>query len=87
MVGGVPPPTPTGVTEGSPGSQTPGPGGTVSDEVPPRLSLVATEFPTERGGPLRQAVQEQMVGSDDPVLSVASYAYDGDGLKRRELVD
>ena len=35
----------------------------------------------------RLAMHKQMVGSDDPVLSVASYTYDGDGLKRRELVD
>ena len=35
----------------------------------------------------RLAVHKQMVDSDDPVLRVASYTYDGDGLKRRELVN
>lgn len=36
----------------------------------------------------RLAVHKQMDQSEDPPeLSVASYTYDGDGLKRRELVD
>ncbi len=36
----------------------------------------------------RLAVHKQMDPSQDPPeLSVASYTYDGDGLKRRELVD
>lgn len=35
----------------------------------------------------RLEVHYEMVGKALPVLSVASYTYDGDGLKRRELVD
>ncbi len=36
----------------------------------------------------RLAVHKQMDQSEDPPeLSVASYSYDGDGLKRRELVN